>query len=164
MQNYFQGNREHPKHLSVGAVLLNERAEVCCHHFTKADLKGYWSDLGINDFYILMRETLEPNKPLEHALHRGLLEEFGAKAELLDYIGSIKSHFKDKGVEVEKTTVYFRCKLVSQDLSLRDTSDIEGKSQIEWQTKEFLTSKMKEQARKYHRTDIDESEILEKLM
>ena len=74
---YFQGNYLHPQHISVGSILMNEKGEVCCHHFFTKDLKGYWADEKLDDFYILMRETLKPNETLEHALERGLMEEFG---------------------------------------------------------------------------------------
>jgi len=165
MQNYFQGNSAHPQHISVGAVLLNDKNEICCHHFDseRFDFKGYWKEQGLEDFYILMRETMEPNETLEKALHRGLMEEFGAEAELIDYIGSIRSHFKSKGVEIEKTTLYFLCKLINQNMNKRSTGDVEFESQIKWQTAGFLIPKMKEQSIKYDRTDIDESSILEKL-
>lgn len=162
MKNYLQGNFKHPQHFSVGAILLNDNGEVCCHHFTDDQLKGYWPDLEINDLYILMRETIGPTENLKDGVKRGLMEEFGAEAEVVDYLGSIKSHFKDKGVEIEKTTVYFVCKLISQDLTRRSDEDIEGKSDVEWQTADFLIPKMKEQSKKYGRTDIDESEILER--
>lgn len=166
MQNYFQGNKEHPQHISVGGVVVNERGEILVHHFVRGDLPGYWPDLGINDFYILMRETLNPNETLESGLHRGLMEEFGVTAELQDYLGSIKCNFL-KNVEgereIEKTTLYFLCKFISQDLSKRSTHDIEGKTDLEWHTPEFLISKMEEQAKKYNRPDISEASILEKL-
>jgi hypothetical protein len=164
MQNYFQGNSKHPQHISVGVVLINDKNEICCHHFDteKTDIKGYWKDEKVGNFYILMRETIEPNEKLEEALHRGLMEEFGAEAELVDYIGSIQSHFESKGIEIQKTTLYFFCKLKSQDLNKR-SGDIESKSQVEWQTAEFLIPKMKAQSSKYSRTDVDESQILERL-
>ena len=54
---------------------MNEKGEVCCHHFFTKDLKGYWADEKLDDFYILMRETLKPNETLERALERGLMEE-----------------------------------------------------------------------------------------
>jgi ADP-ribose pyrophosphatase YjhB (NUDIX family) len=166
MQNYFQGNSKHPQHISVGVVLINDKNEICCHHFDsqKSDFEGYWKDQGLENFYILMRETIEPGETLEKALHRGLMEEFGTEAELVDYIGSIQSYFKSKGVEIEKTTLYFICKLINQDLGKRSTGDVEFESQIEWQTADFLISKMKEQSLKYGRTDIDESSILERLL
>ncbi len=165
MKNYFQGNSEHPKHISVGAIVLNDKNEICCHHFdsVKTDFQGYWKEQHLEDFYILMRETVEPNETLESALHRGLMEEFGIEAEFVDYVGSIQSHFQSKRVEIEKTTLYFLCKLKSQDLSKRGSGDVEDQSQIEWHTADFLVPKMKKQSQKYGRTDIDESKILEKI-
>lgn len=163
MSNYYQGNSTHPIHLSVGAVLINEKSEICCHHFIDGQLKEHLPDLEIEDLYILMRETIEQGETLEETLQRGLMEEFGATAEILDYLGSIKSHFKKNEVEIEKTTIYFLCKLISQDLSKRN-GDIESKSQLEWQATDFLIPKMKAQSIKYSRTDIDESDILEKFI
>ena len=160
--NYFQGNSAHPQHISVGAILVNEKGEVCCHHFSTKDGKGYWVDEGLDDFYILMRETVQPNESLEQALRRGLKEEFGATGEILDYVGSLTSSFQHKGVEVEKTTLYFLCKLLDQDPARRAKDDAESKSILEWRTSDFLIPRMKEQAIRFKRTDVDESVILER--
>ncbi len=159
---YFQGNNLHPRHISVGAVLINEKSEICCHHFYTKDLKGYYADEKLDDFYILMRETLKPNETLEGALERGLMEEFGATADLVDYIGSIESHFKHKGVEIQKTTLYFLAKLKNQDISKRGSGDIEDNSNIEWRTMDYLIPLMKAQTARFGRTDLDESSILER--
>ncbi len=174
MKNYFVGTKDHPQHVSVGAMLINngvagspqDKNKICCHHFTPDLMGGYWPDLGLKDFYLLMRKTLHIGESLEQAVKRGLMEEFGAEGEILDYIGSIKSKFRHKEgeSEVEKTTLYFVCKLVSKDESKRNNSDIEGKTKIEWCTAEFLIPKMKEQGHKYGREDVDESEILEKYL
>lgn len=161
MATYYQGNQNHPQHLSIGAVLINDKDEICCHHFVNDILRDYRPDFNMNDFYILMRETPEPGEIIENVVHRGLLEEFGAEAQIVDYLGSIKSNFKSNEVTVEKTTIYFLCKLVNQDFSRR-SGDIESKSNLEWHTADFLIPKMKEQSKKYNRTDIDESEILER--
>ncbi len=160
---YFQGNSLHPQHISVGAVLVNDKGEICCHHFYTKDLKGYFTEEGLDDFYILMRETLEPNETLEGALNRGLKEEFGAEGEFIDYVGSIESHFLNKGVDVQKTTLYFMLKLVNQDLSKRGSGDIEDKSIIEWQKPDYLIPLMKKQTERFKRTDLDESSILERI-
>lgn len=160
---YFQGHALHPQHISVGGILVNKKGEVCCHHFHTKGLRGYWADEKLDDFYLLMRETIEPNETLEHALQRGLQEEFGAVGEFVDYVGSIKSSFKHKGVEIEKTTLYFLCTLVSQDLSKRAVGDDETQSVVEWQTPDYLIPRMKAQAIKFGRTDVDESGILERL-
>ena len=161
-KTYFQGYNEHPQHISVGAVIINNDNEVCCHHFNAEQLKGYWVDEGLDDFYLLMRETLHPNDSLEDTLYRGMLEEFGVTGEMIDYIGSIQSHFDHKGVEVAKTTLYFLCRLKDQDLTKRDTSDIEGETEVEWRDIDFLIPQMKKQAEVYKRTDVDESSILER--
>lgn len=167
MPTYFQGNNLHPQHISVGAILVNEKGEVCCHHFYAKDLTGYYADENLDDFYILMRETLHPNETLEGALQRGLMEEFGATGELVDYVGSIEGHFKHQGVDIQKTTLYFLCKLKEQDISKRGSDDvedeIEAKTIIEWQTVDYLIPLMKEQSVRFGRTDIDESSILERM-
>ena len=160
---YYQGNNSHPQHVSVGAVLFNDKGEICCHHFYTKDLKGYYAEEGLDDFYILMRETLEPDETLEHALARGLKEEFGADGEVIDYVGSIEGHFLNKGVDVQKTTLYFLVKLRSQDVSRRGRGDIEDKSIIEWKSPDDLIPLMKEQTKRFGRSDLDESSILEKI-
>ncbi|MEK7579214.1 MAG: NUDIX hydrolase [Patescibacteria group bacterium] len=163
MKNHFQGNFVHPQHVSVGAVVVNEKKEICCHHLYAKDIKGYWKEEGLDDFYLLMRETIQPNDSLETSLNRGLQKEFGITATLRDYVGSIQGSFTHKDVPIQKTTLYFLCDLVQQDLSLRDTSDVEGQTQVEWQTADFLIPRMKAQAEKFGRTDIDESFILERV-
>lgn len=159
---YFQGNNLHPQHISVGGILANDKGEVCCHHFFTKDLKGYYADEKLDDFYILMRETIEPNETLEHAFHRGLMEEFGATVDFVDYVGSIEGHFKHKEVDVQKTTLYFLARLKEQDMKKRGSGDIEDKSIVEWRKPEYLIPLMKDQAKRFGRTDIDESAILER--
>ncbi len=165
MTNYFQNKKDHPQHISVGAVVVNSKGEIMAHYFSERLSHGYWPDLGLKDFYILMRETLNPNETLEQALHRGLMEEFGVEAEIVDYIGSqcTSVNSAKHGWKIDKTTLYFLCKFISQDVSKRSKEDIEGETDIEWRTKEFLISKMKDQAKKYGRGDLDESSILEKI-
>ena len=110
-----------------------------------------------------MRKTIEPNETLEHALHRGLQEEFGATAKFIDYIGSIKSTFKHKEMDIEKTTLYFLCMLIKQDLSSRAADDDETQSIVKWRSPDFLIPLMKAQAKRFGRTDVDESSILERV-
>ncbi len=161
--NYFQGNKDHPRHLSVGAVLMNEKGEICAHYLSE-NINGYWKDEGLVGTHILMRETVEHNESLEQAVERGLMEEFGATAEIKDYIGSIQSHFKDEEVEGEKITLYFLCNLIDQNQSRRDTSDVEGQTDLEWHPLDFLIEKMRKQGLDHpERTDMDESSILERL-
>jgi hypothetical protein len=167
LENYFKSDAGHPQHISVGGILVNEKNEICCHQFTPEFLKEYWNHAPENihtDAYLLMRETIHPHETLESGLHRGLMEEFGATAELLDYAGSIVAYFKLKGQETQKTTLYFLARLISIDLAKRDLSDIEGKTIIEWHTAQFLVPRMKAQGAGYGRSDVDESSILERLL
>ncbi|HEY1074592.1 MAG TPA: NUDIX domain-containing protein [Patescibacteria group bacterium] len=147
--NYFRGDPEHPSHLSVGAVLLSGD-KICCHHFQFAD------------FYILMRETVEPNETFEQALTRGLLDEFGARAKVRAYVGSLKTYYELDDKTVEKTTLYFLCELESRSEAWRKYDDHEKDSTIECHPISFLIPKMKEQAQRLNRTHLDESYILER--
>jgi hypothetical protein len=108
MANYFQATKERPYHISIGAVLRNQEGKVAAHYFDNFSLPGFGD---ADDFYLLMRETIEPGETIEMALARGLMEEFGATARLQKYIGSIVARFPKEGVIIEKTTLYFLCEL-----------------------------------------------------
>jgi ADP-ribose pyrophosphatase YjhB (NUDIX family) len=162
MNHYFLGNNNDPHHLSVGAVLLNNKNEVACHYFGKEKTFGYYTDNNLADFYTLMRQTVSPNETLEHALVRGLQEEFGATATIENYIGSLTSHFEHKGVRVEKTTLYFLATLKSVDESTRNNDIPEGRTEIKWLSIDHLIQEMKKQSTRFTRTDLDESKILER--
>jgi len=167
MTNYFQGNKDHPQHISVGAVLRNGEGLIRVHHFPEEVASGFWKSINVTDFYILMRETIEPDETLEHALHRGLQEEFNAVATLDDYLGSIVSTAYDDStgehVPFQKTTLYFLCTYVQDAAAERDTSDGEGQSILEWKSAAELIPIMKAQGEKFGRGDVDESSILERL-
>lgn len=156
-----QGNSNHPYHVSVGALVYNDKKEILCHYFDQNPKVGYFQENNLRNFYILMRETMEPNESLESTLSRGLLEEFGVMGEIITYIGSIQSHFTHKAVSVEKTTLYFLVKLISIDESKREKKE-EGTSTLEWQRADYLIPKMKEQTVRFSRTDLDESAIIER--
>ena len=161
-RNYFQGTAQYPHHISIGAVVRNNEGKICCHYFDTFTHKSFGT---FTDFYLLMRETIEPNETIESCLARGLMEEFGIKAELNRYIGSIVSKFEieDTNIFVEKTTLYFICDFISIDELLRKKDDPEASSKIEWQEPAYLISKMKDQGERLKREDIDESAILKKL-
>lgn len=163
MKNYFQRSVENPYHISIGGVVVNENNKICCHYFEKLDHPGFES---FKDFYLLMRETIEPNETIEQCLSRGLQEEFGVKAELESYLGSLVIHFPlmMSGPMVEKTTLYFKCKLISFDESGRNKIDPEADSVIKWLDPKELIEKMKEQRIRLNREDADESKILERLL
>ncbi len=136
---------------------MNEKNEIACHYFEKFSHRAMGE---FDNFYLLMRETIEPNETIEYCLSRGLMEEFGATGELQSYIGSITSHFPHKNVEIEKTTLYFLCKATSFDLNKRKADDPEASSQIMWLSKEELIEKMREQGQRLNRQDLDESKVL----
>ena len=152
MQNYFGFSSNNIYHLSVGAVLCNGEGKIGVHHFGKS--KG--------DFYILMRETIEPNETIEAALARGLREEFGATATLSRYLGSIASNFPDShGRTIHKTTLYFAMDL--QNLGAWPKGDGESDGALEWHDPKFLIKAMKSQVTRLQREDWDESAVLERL-
>lgn len=157
-RNYFQKSSGRPFHLSVGAVILSPSHQVACHYFEHFDAFGAQA----RHFYLLMRETLEPDETLEQAVARGLVEEFGMEAQLENYLGSIISHFAWQGATVEKTTLYFLGRLTSFDPTRRHGDDPEAGSQIEWHDPDYLIAKMKEQRARIGREDVDESVILER--
>jgi hypothetical protein len=134
MPTIYQGYDGHPYHFSVGAILRRADGAVCFHHFVKGDLGlvGYWIEEGVDDMFLLMRETLEPGEGLEEAVHRGLMEEFGATGKIVDYIGSFVGHFRHKGVLVEKTTPYFIVDMETQDSAKRTGKGIEVHTRVEW--------------------------------
>ncbi len=160
MPNYFKGSPSNPYHLSIGAVVINEKNEVCCHHFDSVTLRNVFVEL--KNFYILMRETVEMGETIEETLHRGLMEEFGITGDIVTFLGSIKGHYPLEGVSVEKTTLYFLVKLKTFDPKLRSKKDEESESSIEWQTIDYLIPKMQEQGERLRRTDLNEAPILER--
>lgn len=155
--HYFIGEKSQPYHLSAGAVVLNENGEVLCHHFS-----GIRGSL---DVYSLMRQTMEPGKSAEEMIAAGLKKEFGARAKIESYLGSIVGQFTGgEGAVIEKTTVYFLCKYEGETEGFpAQSDDLEGiQSKIEWIKLDDLISKMKSQAVSFRRTDYDESSILER--
>lgn len=156
MPSYFQASPESPYHLSVGAVLVNDKGELACHYFTDAPIVG-------GRVCILMRETVEEKESLEQALARGLMEEFGATGKISAYLGSKVTHFESRGVEVQKTTIYFKVQLDSFDEKLRLKDDPESSSQILWLKPAEVIEKMQEIYQERGVDDINESDILLKL-
>lgn len=157
--NYFIGKKGQPFHLSVGAVVLNDARQILCSYFSKVKNNC--------DVYCLMRETVRPNTSLEENVKRGLKEEFGVKAELIQCLGTIINHFMNwEGINIEKTTVYFLCKLEKLGQSkITEPDKFEKQSgTIEWRDINFLIQKMKVQSKILQRTDYDESIILERVL
>lgn len=157
--NLFETSAENPYHLSVGAVIRNADGKILCHNY---------GDLNINPFrpkniYILMRESIEENETVEQALIRGAREEFGANVRPIRFIGSLVNSYSQFGAPIEKTTIYFLCDLIDIDESKRD-NDEENQSLVEWKTPEFLIEKMEMQSAGIERTDLNEAEILKRII
>lgn len=159
MKNYFQGTEESPYHISIGAVVLNDENKVLCHYFGN-QLKESDSRYPAN-FYILMRETIEPGESIEQALARGLQEEFSATAKMERYVGS-QVYFIGKDNKIEKTTLYFLCRLETLSKE-RNLNDLESKSELRWEDIDVLIGKMKVQYEREKLPDLDESPILERV-
>jgi len=159
MRNYFQGNKEYPHHLSIGAVLRNGKGEIAAHYFKHF---RHTSIGEFENFYLLMRETPEPGEAIETTLKRGLQEEFGATGNIVEYLGPIVANFPKGNTLIEKTTLYFLCDLISIDESLRAKDDPESVSEIRFLPPHVLIAAMKEQGLRINREDLDESAILER--
>jgi hypothetical protein len=161
MINYFQRSEQYPFHISIGAIVVDKDKNIGCHYFNEHEIPGS----GIyKDFYILMRETIEPMETIEDCLKRGLMEEFGAEATIRHYIGSIVARFRQPRSDliVEKTALYFLCDLLSLDQSRRKMNDPESGSIIKWLPLNDLIESMKKQKIILKREDADESSVLEK--
>jgi hypothetical protein len=161
MSHYFQGTEDHPFHISVGAVVLNDKNEVCCHYFGDGSLRTKFTQF--SDFYLLMRESMEAGERIEDTLHRGLMEEFRMKGEIITYIGSLQNIYKVRETNIEKTTLYFLVKMHEYDAAADRSHDPEGESQIQWQPLGFLIEKMKEQAIRLDYPTLNEAPILERV-
>lgn len=160
MTNYYRGVEDQPYHLSVGAVLQNNDGLIAVHHFLKTrDVSE--SRKKISDFYTLMRGTIEPKETPEQTLIRELMEEFGAKAKIITYLGSLAAAIGPNR-DIQKTTLYFLCLLEEMHEEWRASGDPEGDSVIEWHEPSFLIKKMQEQASRYEMEDLDESRVIER--
>jgi hypothetical protein len=158
--HYFIGTKHSPYHLSVGAVVMNRAGKVYVHRFPRGPRNP--------EFFLLMRETVDPGESLAHALARGLKEEFDMRAKLVAYLGSIVSSFTNwEKARVEKTTLYFLCasatKTTARVTSAESRGGHFGKGSIrEWRDPRFLISQMKKQGKRMKRSDFDESVIVER--
>ena len=118
MPNFLNQSVASPTHISVAALLRNAEGKILCHFFTAEDLPH--ESEGKGDLYLLMRESIHRNESLEGAVSRGLMEEYGAEGTVVDFLGTIVSHFPssdDATVQIEKTVLYFLVDFVS--LALR---------------------------------------------
>ncbi len=155
-QPFFQANVKQPYHLSVGAVLFDDKGQIACHHFSEI--------LGQKDVYILMRESMENDETLLQTLHRGLKEEFGAEAKPIAFLGSLTGFLYDPVLPFDKTTLYIACELAQWIPSQRNLDDIEATSLIEWLDPNQLIVIMQRQGERFKRVDADESCMIQRAL
>jgi len=153
---FFQASHEQPYHLSIGAVLFDERGHSACHHFKEA--------LGQKNIYILMRESMENGETIHTTLERGLREEFGASATPLAFLGCLSGFLQDPRLPFDKTTLYIACQVTKWDAAKRDPNDPEAISVVEWLIPDELISIMEKQGARFNRVDADESEMIRRAL
>jgi hypothetical protein len=151
---FFQASKEQPYHLSVGAVLFDQKGRIACHHFKEI--------FEHKDVYILMRESIEDDETIYRTLERGLKEEFGASAKPIAFVGSLSGHLPYPNLPFEKTTLYIACQSIAWDPAQRDPNDPEASSTIEWLAPDQLIRIMQKQGEHFKRVDADESEIIKR--
>jgi hypothetical protein len=91
------------------------------------------------------------------------MEEYGAEGTIVDFLGTIVSHFPstdDNSVTIEKTVLYFLVDYISHDESKREAGAVESRSTLLWLSPTELLAKNMEQAARYSRTDIDDTKII----
>lgn len=154
---FFQRSLNQPYHLSIGAVLFNDKGQIACHHFKEI--------FGHKDVYILMRESMEDDETPLMTVHRGLKEEFGATAQPIAFLGCLSGYLPDPQFSFDKTTLYIACKLIDWNPESRNLEDPEACSTIKWfEPKELIALMQQQGIRSKHRVDADESEIIKRAL
>lgn len=161
MTKIFQHSAENPFHISVGVVLVNDAGQILVHKTDRATIPERFAHLlgGLDQAYILMRESLENDETLEQCVARGLQEEFGAEGDLIKYLGAISTPVAARTRVFEKTTLYFLVQLQLQ--GPRPMDDDESFTELVWMEPKELIAAMKEQGIRANREDLDESKIIE---
>ncbi len=166
MDNLYKHTLESPYHVSVGAVLFNTKGEICFHKYLPKNFPDNFRYLGggLDEMYVLMRETVKDNEPLESAVLRGVEEEFGAVGAVDKYLGALLANVYDeeKNFNFEKNTLYHSVELVS--LIDRDTSDIEGQSELVWLLPEKALAILEKQVGQTSREELNEVEIIKRFI
>lgn len=162
--NYFQYSQDSPFHLSAGALVYSEQGKILTHVFG-AEVKENPFD---RDIYILIRETIERQESVEAAIHRGIREETGGEATIVNYLGAVTGkarRFLDNPEDVfEKTTLYFAMKSVRWQPGQRDGNDAEAASDLQWHEPKELIPIMKQQGEFTDSEDLDESVIVQRFL
>lgn len=118
-KNLFAWTPENKQHLSVGAVIVNEKGEILVHKLAR-----------IGNKYFLPKKTHHSGQTLEATLAT-IEKETGWKVEAMRFLGSIKSQFGDAtSGNIDKTTLYLLCKPTAQ--TTRDSEDRDADSELLW--------------------------------
>jgi hypothetical protein len=164
MSIFYQYGPEKPFHLSVGAVVFNEKFEICTHRFFRGKvperLRFLMGDL--KEGYHLARETVENDETLHQAVHRGIKEEFGAEGVIEKYLGSVVCQVQTPTTIFEKTTLYHAVRLTT--LGERTGTDEESESVLEWYKPAELLELYRKQVAMTDRPELDETSIIERFI
>ncbi|MCA9367067.1 NUDIX hydrolase [Candidatus Kaiserbacteria bacterium] len=158
---FYQYSLPQPYHISVGAVVFNDKYEICLHHFEKKNVPEHLQFLGdyLDDVWHLVRESLEGDESLQTAVLRGVQEELGIEGRVEKYLGSkidiITSPYREP---FEKMTPYHAVRAVS--VGERPNIDAENKTIIEWHSPQAALEIYREQAKKTTRPELDEAIII----
>jgi len=161
---FYQYSSEEPYHVSVGAILFNDSFEICLHRFTTSEMPERLQFLagGLDEYYHLVRETLEGNESLHDAVLRGVYEEFGADGVVEKYLGSKIDIVETPTTEFEKLTMYHSVKLT--ELGERPKIDEENETIMEWHSPQSALEIYKTQASKTTRPELDETVIIKRFI
>ncbi len=148
IENYFRGTDEHPHHLSVGAVIINDQHDVLCHYYTEVPESVFGEKT--TDIHLLMTESVEMGERLEDAALRGIGEEFGIEGKVRTFLGSVQSVFyRDTDTKIAKTTLYFLVEYTRKRQELQMLTGWESTSVPKWlPIDELIRIKEDERARK----------------
>jgi len=158
--NFLRHSKINPYHLSVGAVLMDAKGDVIVQYFKEAPEGAPGEYKEMHEVHQLMRETPEVGESLWETLHRGVQEEFGAKGEVLCFLGSREEPFKGDSYSIIKTTVYFLVRVSSLNIEERIDVDIESQSEIVTLPIDDCILKMKEQYERLKIPTLNESGIV----
>jgi len=107
---------------------------------------------------------MENGEDILETLERGLMEEFGATATPIAFLGSLSGYLPSTRLSFDKTTLYIACKVDEFAPERRWSDDPEASSTIEWLDPEELITIMEKQGFWCRRVDVDESLMIKRAL